>query len=105
MNNPLAEERYRQLRTTGRVELRQTWTNIVIMVFSILALCAAGAFFIVGAIAPGESWQSAFRSFDAWAGTAVILLFGTLGAVAIPRHIRQRGALPRETVAGPRFRR
>lgn len=87
------EERHRQLRTTGSVELRQTWGNVVIMVFAIFALCAAGAFFIAGAIGPGEPWQSAFGHLDGWVGLAVILAVGTLGLVAIPWHVRNRGTL------------
>lgn len=87
-----AEQNYRKLQTTGRVEIPQSMAHFAFLMVLCVLMAAGGLWIMADAIGPGEPWYRAFGHFNGWIGL-VTLLFTLTVIVVIPIQMRQRASL------------
>lgn len=85
-NNRLADDRYRQLRSTGQVEIPQTMGYFLLALVGAVIFTAIGALFIYSAFAFSDEWTDGFTHPGAWLG---LLCAGFFGVFGIPSLIFQ----------------
>ena len=83
MARNLAEERYRQLRTVGRVEIPQSMGHFVFALLGALAFTAIGAGFIYAAFTYSPDWADRLVHPGTWIGLPCIGFFGVVGIPAL----------------------
>ncbi|MFD5867876.1 hypothetical protein ACFWGD_04565 [Corynebacterium sp. NPDC060344] len=88
-----AEDRYRQLRTTGRVDIPQSMRHFLLMLVLALMFTIVGAGMVYGAIVYSDSWSEVASLPESWIGLVSVLFFGVLGIPAILIQMRWRAVL------------
>ncbi len=88
-----AEERYRQLRTTGRVDIPQSMRHFLLMVVLALMFTVVGAGMVYVAIVSTDAWTEVASRPEAWIGLVSVLFFGVIGIPALLIQMRWRAVL------------
>lgn len=89
----IAEERFRLLRTTGRVDIPQSMAYFVFMLLISVLLTVLGAGFIWMAFTESDGWTGVFSHPAAWIGLMLVLFFGPFGIPSLIIQMRWRAVL------------
>lgn len=92
MGKRLAEERHRQLRTTGRVDVPQSVGHSLLLIVFAIVFIVIGAAMLYATIEASDEWTEAFTGLGAWIGL-LSLLFGAVGFVGVLIQMRWRAVL------------
>lgn len=87
------EERYRQLRLAGRIEIPQSPWYTLFSSIGALVFVAIGAVMIYASIVRTSHWTGALTTPVSWIGLVSILFFGVLGIPAIILGVYRRTTL------------
>ena len=89
----IAEERHRQLRTTGRVDIPQSMGHFLLMLVFAVMFTVAGAAMIYAAVDASDPGQHALANPAFWIGLVSVSFFGVLGIPALLIQMRWRAVL------------
>lgn len=89
----IAEERHRQLRTTGRVDIPQSMGHFLLMLVFAVMFTVAGAAMIYAAVDASDPGQHTLANPAFWIGLVSVSFFGVLGIPALLIQMRWRAVL------------